>query len=219
MGHHIRVKICGVTDESEAIQIAELGVDAVGLNFHPPSPRCVDDERAGRIARSLPVSVQVFGVFVNVPFAVAGARLSALGRAGTVQMHGEHTEPPGRGMHPFVPAFAIRCIDDLTFVNSYLETCRQGDRLPTAILLDGHAPGLHGGTGRTAPWDLIAEFSAGVPVLLAGGLTPENVAEAVRRVRPWGVDVASGVESAPGRKDLERVKRFVDAARSAAAGL
>jgi phosphoribosylanthranilate isomerase len=84
------------------------------------------------------------------------------------------------------------------------------------VLLDGHAPGLHGGTGRTAPWELLADFRPGVPVILAGGLTPDNVAEAVRRVRPYAVDVASGVEEAPGRKDPAKVARFIANARAAA---
>ena len=83
-----------------------------------------------------------------------------------------------------------------------------------AVLLDGHAPGQYGGTGQTAPWPLLADFDPGVPVILAGGLTPENVAEAIRTVRPYAVDVASGVESSPGRKDPEKLRRFIDAVRN-----
>jgi phosphoribosylanthranilate isomerase len=90
------------------------------------------------------------------------------------------------------------------------------DRRPAAVLLDGHVPGQYGGTGRAAPWELLAEFRPGVPVILAGGLTPENVAEAVRVVRPYGVDVAGGVEAAPGRKDPEKIRRFLANAREAA---
>jgi len=115
-----------------------------------------------------------------------------------------------------IPAFPVRDASSLAAVTSYIEACRALGRLPAAVLLDGHAPGQHGGTGRIAPWELIAAYRPGVPVILAGGLTPENVADAVRIVRPYAIDVASGVESAPGVKDAEKMRRFVAAAYEAA---
>jgi phosphoribosylanthranilate isomerase len=133
-----------------------------------------------------------------------------------VQWHGAGPEPADAWAGPLIVAFAVRDADSLDVVRRYLDVCRGRGRLPAALLLDAHVPGQFGGTGRTAPWDLLADFRPGVPLLLAGGLTPDNVAEAVRRVRPDGVDVASGVESAPGRKDPERLRRFIDQARSAA---
>ena len=105
----------------------------------------------------------------------------------------------------------------LQTIDAYLDACRQQRLLPAAILVDAHVAGQYAGTGRTAPWELLADYRPGVPLLLAGGLMPENVAEAVRLVRPYGVDVASGVESAPGRKDAEKMRRFLGNAREAAA--
>jgi phosphoribosylanthranilate isomerase len=102
-------------------------------------------------------------------------------------------------------------------IRNYLDTCKMVGVPPAAVLVDGHAAGAHGGTGTTAPWKLLATFRPGIPVILAGGLTPENVAEAVRIVQPWGVDVASGVEFSPGQKDAEKMRRFIAAARDAAA--
>lgn len=104
-------------------------------------------------------------------------------------------------------------------IQHYVETCCCLGRLPAALLLGGHAPGQHGGTGQTAPWHLLESFWPGIPIILAGGLTPDNVAEAVRLVRPYGVDTASGVESAPGRKDADKMRRFLANAREAAARL
>src|SRR5205814_10530314 len=103
----------------------------------------------------------------------------------------------------------------LNDISRYLDVCRNTNRLPAAILLDAHVPGQYGGTGQKAPWHLLADFKPGVPVLLAGGLTPDNVAEAVRVVRPYAVDVASGVEARPGHKDEDKMRRFIANARGA----
>ena len=111
----------------------------------------------------------------------------------------------------------MRDAASLQAIELYLDACRASRRTPSALLLDGHASGQHGGTGQTAPWHLLASFRPGVPIILAGGLTPDNVAEAIQIVRPYGVDVASGVESAPGRKDSEKMRRFLANAREAAA--
>jgi phosphoribosylanthranilate isomerase len=104
----------------------------------------------------------------------------------------------------------------LQAITRYLDVCRLRGALPSAVLVDASVPGQYGGTGRQAPWHLLATFRPGVPLILAGGLTPDNVAEAVRLVRPYAVDVASGVESAPGHKDPDKVRRFIDKAREAA---
>jgi phosphoribosylanthranilate isomerase len=216
MRPHLRVKICGVTSVADAELAVRAGADAVGLNFHPGSPRYLDAPEAVPLLRALPPLVAAVGVFVEQPLRAVYQTLHALGRIQTIQMHGPMRELADCYPYHFIPAFAVREAADLTAALRYLDACRSLGRLPGAVLLDGHAPGLHGGTGRTAPWELLASFQPGVPVILAGGLTPDNVAEAVRIVQPYGVDVASGVESAPGKKDPEKVKRFIANAREAA---
>ena len=213
---HLRVKICGVTTPADAALVAELGADAVGLNFYPRSPRCVTPEAAADVLGALPPFVEPVALFVEEPPLVAAYRLGALPRVRTVQWHGAEPEPADAWGGALIVAFPVRDAADLAKVTAYVERCRVRGRLPAAVLVDAHVAGLHGGTGRTAPWRLLADFRPGVPLILAGGLTPDNVAEAVRVVRPYAVDVASGVESAPGRKDAEKLRRFIAAARGAA---
>jgi phosphoribosylanthranilate isomerase len=217
----LRVKICGVTDEAEARQAALAGADAVGLNFHPESPRYVDYPLAAAILRVLPPFVEPVGVFVNLSLRQICEHIQPLGRLRTVQWHGEAANREVVDSYPlhYVPAFPVRDPGSIRAIVRYLDACRALNRLPSAILVDAHVPGRHGGTGRTAPWELLASFRPGVPLVLAGGLTPENVAEAVRTVQPYAVDVASGVESGPGRKDPNKVWQFIDNARAAAARL
>jgi phosphoribosylanthranilate isomerase len=214
----LRIKVCGITCEEDACLAASLGADALGLNFYPRSPRCVSLDTAAHILRALPPFVEPVALFVNEPLERAFETARRLGPVRTVQWHGDEPEACADPAFRFIPAFAVRDADGLARVTRYLEMCRSLDRLPSAVLLDGHVPGLYGGTGQAAPWQLLADFRPGVPVILAGGLTPENVAEAVRAVRPYAVDVASGVEAAPGRKDPEKVRRFIEEARAAAAG-
>jgi phosphoribosylanthranilate isomerase len=211
----VRIKICGITSEEDACLAASLGVDAIGLNFYARSPRCVAEDAAARIVRALPQSVEPVGLFVNEPLDEVVARVRRLGFLRTIQWHGDRHEVPPDCPYPFLPAFPVKDRDDLAVVTAYLDKCRQAKRLPAAILIDGHAPGAYGGTGRNAAWELLADFQPGVPLILAGGLTPENVGEAIRTVRPHGVDVASGVESGPGRKDAEKMREFVDNVRRA----
>ncbi len=216
MGYHLRIKICGVTTVADAVAAAELGADAVGLNFYLASPRCIDVSRAREILQALPPFTEPIGLFVEEPLIRLCRRLEDLPGMRTVQWHGARPEVAAPPQLERIVAFSIRDAENLAAVKHFLTTCRAVGRLPRAVLLDAHVPGLHGGTGQTAPWDLLADFRPGVPLILAGGLTPENVAEAVRRVRPFAVDVASGVESSPGQKDLSRIRRFITAARQAA---
>ena len=118
-----------------------------------------------------------------------------------------------------ITAFGVKDRASLSEVNRYLDTARSGGRAPSAVLVDAQVPGQYGGTGQVAPWHLLAEFRPPEPVILAGGLTPDNVAEAIRLVRPYAVDVAGGGESAPGRKDPEKMRRFIGNAHEAAARL
>jgi phosphoribosylanthranilate isomerase len=142
--------------------------------------------------------------------------LQALGGIRTFQWHGEDHEVGDPSPFLHIPAFPVHDRQSLVEITRYLALCRDLGHVPAAVLVDAHAPGRYGGTGQTAPWDLLADFRPGVPLILAGGLTPDNVAEAVRIVRPYGVDVASGVEQSPGHKDPDRMRRFVANAREAA---
>jgi phosphoribosylanthranilate isomerase len=219
MAHPLRIKICGVTTAEDARRAALLGADAVGLNFHPGSPRYLDPAAAPALLRALPVFVEPVGVFVSQTLRQMAELIAPLQRIRTVQWHGKDREMVDCYPLYYITAFAVRDADSLRGIVRYIETCRGMGRLPSAVLVDAYAPGKHGGTSRTAPWNLLASFRPGVPMLLAGGLTPDNVAEAVRIVRPYGVDVASGVESAPGVKDPEKLRAFIDRARDAAAAL
>ncbi len=209
----VRVKICGITRGEDALEAARLGADAVGLVFYPPSPRGVDPERARAAVAGLPAFVTRVGVFVDpepeaVRAAVAAAALDLL------QFQGR--EPPelcrafGR---PYMKALRAAPGTDLA-----AEARRYGDAC--AILVDTHRPGVPGGTGEAFDWSLLppglGRPPAGRPLVLAGGLHPGNVAEAVRRVRPWAVDVSSGVEAAPGIKDAALMAAFMREVQGAA---
>jgi phosphoribosylanthranilate isomerase len=208
----VRVKICGVTTPADARHAADAGADAVGLNFYPKSPRCLTPAAAAAVVRTLPPFTAPVGVFVGTPVRQACAVAFQLGLRG-VQTYDDR--PPDDDPFPFahVPAFRVADQAQLDGVRRYVDAARAANRLPSAVLIDSFVAGQMGGTGHVAPWHLLAGFDVGVPLVLAGGLTPDNVADAVDAVRPWGVDVASGVESAPGVKDREKVERFIRAAR------
>lgn len=213
----LRIKICGITNPADARHAVVLGADAIGLNFYAPSPRCIDVPTAASILRELPPFVDAVGLFVNLPLGEISETLHSLSRIRTLQWYGDRHDPWDPSPYQLIAAFSIRDQDDVQKVAGYLDRCRNAGQLPAAILVDAHVSGQYGGTGRTAPWHLLADFRPGLPLLLAGGLTPENVAEAVRIVRPYAVDVASGVEQSPGRKDPEKMRRFIGSARDAAA--
>jgi len=208
-----KIKICGITNPADAELAALLGVDMIGVNFYTKSPRHVNEATAAKIVKSIPPGVEAVAVFVNEPWMNAQRVAAPLGMR-TIQMHGEIGECLVQGVRS-IPAFAVRDAVSLQHIMQYLERLRSVGDGPVAILVDAHVPGQFGGTGQTAPWQLLAEFQPGVPLILAGGLTPENVAEAIRIVKPFAVDVASGVESSAGKKDAEKLKRFVEAVRSA----
>ena len=216
MGYRVRIKICGITNTADAEQAAVLGADAVGLNFYPRSPRYLNPAASFTILRALPAFVEPVALFVEQPFRDVFETLNQLGGVRTFQWYGGRRELSDTYPFRHVPAFPVQDADSLRAITRYLEMCARIGGLPAAVVVDAAVPGQHGGTGRTVPWHLLADFRPGVPVILAGGLTPDNVAEAVRVVRPDGVDVAGGVEAAPGRKDADKMSRFVEAARAAA---
>ncbi len=201
-----RVKICGVTRLEDALQAARLGADALGFNFWPGSRRFLAPGAAREVVDQLPPFVTPVGVFVNQP---EEEILRAAGESGVrvLQLHGD--EPPelcARLPLPVVKAVRVGAALSLDALSAYQVA---------AFLLDAPSAG-YGGSGATFDWSL-AEGVAGLgPLILAGGLDPENVAAAVRRVRPYAVDVASGVESAPGVKDVSKMARFIAAAKESA---
>ncbi len=202
-----RVKICGITNLADAQTAAAAGADALGFNFYEKSPRCLTVAAAAKISRELPPFVMRVGVFVNAP---EDEVLRAIGECGLglLQFHGD--EPPD-----FCTQFGLMSMKAIRIRDT--ASLQELPKYQTdAYLLDAFSPEARGGTGETFNWDLAIEAQKlGKPIFLAGGLTPENVADAVRRVRPFAVDVASGVESSPGRKDPQKVRDFIAAVRSA----
>lgn len=208
----VRVKICGVTTPDDVRLAADCGADAIGLNFYSKSPRYVDPRDAAALIRALPPFIDAVGVFVGIKTRQACAIAFQLGLS-AIQVLAE--EDDGDDAFPFrrIAAFRVKDADSLAAVDRHL--AQRSAALPSAVLIDAHVEGQLGGTGKTAPWELLRDFRPGVPLILAGGLTPDNVAEALTLVRPYGIDVASGVESAPGRKDPDKVRRFIENARRA----
>jgi phosphoribosylanthranilate isomerase len=211
----VRVKICGLTRREDVEAAVRLGADALGFNFFTGTPRYVSPETASALLRDLPPFVEPVALFVEQPLRHILQSAQTLGWVRTIQWHGDDPPLPPGLPYRFVPAFAVRDAGSLTAIMSYLSRCRECGRMPSAVLLDGHAAGKYGGTGQTARWDLLADWQADVPVILAGGLTADNVAEAIRQVRPYGVDVAGGVEVEPGRKDHDKIRRFIEQVHSA----
>ncbi len=196
-----RVKICGFTRPGDALEAARLGVDAVGLVFYPQSPRYVTGERAAAIAAALPAFVTVVGLFVDARPSEIEAILTRV-PLDLLQFHGDETPAEcERFGRPYIKAVRMAEGVDLH---------REAERFHQArgLLLDAWHPAVPGGTGERFDWARIP-VDLPLPVILAGGLSPDNVAEAVRRVRPWAVDVSSGVESAKGVKDPAKMAAFL----------
>jgi phosphoribosylanthranilate isomerase len=201
-----RVKICGITNLDDARGAVAAGADAQGFNFYEKSPRYLTVPRAAEISRLLPSYVLRVGVFVNAPEELVVRAIHECG-LGMLQFHGEETPEfcTQFGLMS-MKAFRIRDAESLKELAKYSTE---------AYLLDAWAPEIRGGTGERFNWELAIEAQKlGKPIFLAGGLTPENVAGAVRTVRPFGVDVSSGVESSPGKKDHDKMRSFINAVRS-----
>lgn len=213
-----RIKICGITSIDDALLAADAGADAVGLNFFAGSPRCVTVEQAESIVDRLPDHIKSVGVFVNEVLDQV-IRIHDQVGLDLIQLHGD--EPPeslyALGEREVVRAF--RCRDrNAEPIRSYLAACQIVHRAPAAILVDAYQPGQYGGTGALVDWQFaheVQKYLGPTPLILAGGLTPENVVDAVLTARPQGVDCASGVERSPRTKDPDKVKAFVREALAA----
>lgn len=211
-----KIKICGLTTPACVQACLAAGVDAIGLNFHPPSPRSVTLEQALKLRTMIPTTVQLVGVFVRPDQALLKSVMAAI-PLDVVQLHGTDAAywktflPINK---PLWLACGIKNKEDIAHAQQQLADCSLAGGNVTALLIDAKVDGQHGGTGQTAPWHLVQQVEWKLPIILAGGLTPENVAAAIHVVQPAWVDTASGVESQPGIKDAEKVQRFVRAVRN-----
>ena len=199
------VKICGLCSASDVDAVARLGPDALGFVFWPSSKRAVNPADVAGWCRTLPRSILKVGVFVNAPVDEI-IRTTETAGLDVIQLHGDE----GPEVAARIPVRVWKVI-----YPGKTDTRRMGAYHVDAFLVDSYSDSLPGGTGKTADWAAAEVFtnSAKAPVILAGGLTPDNVAEAIRRVRPWGVDVSSGVEARPRHKDLEKTRLFIERSR------
>jgi phosphoribosylanthranilate isomerase len=208
-----RVKICGITTLDDARAAVEAGADMLGFNFYESSPRYIRPADCARLVAALQdngLPVVTVGVFVNAPTSTISHVMDDCG-LDVAQLHGDEPaeslaalgERAFKAIRPVTPAAARWAAQRYALRET-----------PPALLVDAFHPDAYGGTGRTGNWTLAAELAGQVPLLLAGGLDPENVTGAIAQVQPWGVDAASGVESSPGRKDHARMRSFVQAVRA-----
>ncbi|MEL0222795.1 MAG: phosphoribosylanthranilate isomerase [Litorivicinaceae bacterium] len=200
-----RVKFCGFTHQDDVAQAVALGADALGFVFYGPSSRYVSPEHAQTLTRSVPAFVTRVGLFVNEE-AETVQRIFEIARLNLIQYHGEESPEfcDAIGL-PYIKAFRVRKGMDLR---------TEMDRYPNAsgFLLDAYVKGQPGGTGERFDWELIPQSHA--PIILAGGLTPDNAKDAIDQVAPWALDVSGGIETKPGRKDPDKMARFMNACRN-----
>lgn len=205
---YMRIKICGITRVEDALTLLDAGVDAIGLNFYPKSPRFVSVDMAREIAMVVGPFVTVAGLFVDADPAEVNRVLQKV-PLHLLQFHGDETREYCESFNrPYLKALRMRPeLDPLQAIDAYSSA--------VGILLDAYKPGVPGGTGDTFDWARVP-VNCSMPIVLAGGLTPDNVAQAVSATRIYGVDVSGGVESAPGVKDPDKVRAFIRNARSTA---
>jgi phosphoribosylanthranilate isomerase len=199
----VKVKICGITDLDDALAAVKYGADALGFVFYRKSPRYIGPDEASAIIRELPPLVTTVGVFVDEDRENV-ERVMDLAGLDVAQFHG--SEPPDACLirRRAIKAIRVRDVKDLEAMHQYRVS---------AYLLDTHSPHAPGGTGEVFNWDIALEAKKSGRIILAGGLTPGNIEEAAKRVRPYAVDVASGVEAEPGRKDHGKVRLFIERAK------
>ncbi len=210
----VKIKVCGLTSIGDALACVSGGADWIGLNFHPGSSRRIETSLASEIVAALPPSAHAVGLFVDRPPDEVASLADRIGLK-IVQLHGN--EPPtdlvALGHLRIIRAFRLGDTEAVARMVRYLSRSHELGRAPDAVLVDAYVAGQSGGTGHAIASELLRILPPFPNLILAGGLTPENVAGRIAQVRPWMVDVASGVESAPGHKDPGRVAAFVRAAR------
>jgi phosphoribosylanthranilate isomerase len=203
----VRIKICGITNSADARRAIANGADFLGFNFYPASPRYVTPAKARRIAAKLPKGFATVGVFVNEPEENVLAIARSVGLK-YLQLHGDESPAEVKRLQrvfPVIKALRVKRPFRAAQVSRY--------RAASALLLDGFHHRLRGGTGKTFDWKIARRASSRARIFVAGGLAPENVADAIRIAKPYAVDVSSGVESRPGKKDPARLKAFARAVR------
>lgn len=195
-----KIKICGITNTEDALCAVEAGADALGFVFYEKSPRNVTPEVAKQIVTKLPPFVITVGLFVNTAPEKIKA-IMALTGLDTVQLHGDEM-PADCSLAPYrvIKAVRVKNADSLVGISAYNVS---------ALLLDAWSDDQYGGSGESFDWQLAKQFTAQVPLILAGGLNPDNIAQAITMVKPYAVDVSSGVEISPGRKDHQKIKQFI----------
>jgi phosphoribosylanthranilate isomerase len=203
----MKIKICGITNLEDALAAADLGVDALGFVFYNQSPRCITPEKVREITSKLPPYIATVGVFVNEKPAKIRKIMEAA-QLKVLQLHGEETPAECEQWVPTVKAFRVKDFTDLNPLEGYQNV--------SAYLLDTFSPSTYGGTGQIFNWDIALEAKKFGRIILSGGLTPKNVEMAVKWVKPYAVDVSSGVEFGKGIKDHKKMKEFIDNARAAA---
>ncbi|MFC3944381.1 phosphoribosylanthranilate isomerase [Pseudomonas gingeri NCPPB 3146 = LMG 5327] len=202
----VRSKICGITRIEDALAAVEAGADAIGFVFYAKSPRAVTFQQARAIIAALPPFVTTVGLFVNASRCELGEILDAV-PLDLLQFHGDETSEQCEGFHrPYIKALRVKAGDDIA------AACRAYPGA-SGILLDTYVEGVHGGTGEAFDWSLVPQ-GLSKPIILAGGLTVENVGDAIARVRPYAVDTSGGVERSKGIKDPAKIKAFIQAVRA-----
>ncbi|WP_165253481.1 phosphoribosylanthranilate isomerase [Paludisphaera soli] len=208
------IKVCGLIDPAEAVDCLAAGVDWIGLNFHPPSPRFTTFDRAGAVLSACDRADAFVGLFVDRPPSEIAATCRTLGLS-RVQLHGDEPPEDLAELADFflIRAFRLRNASAVAAMAAHLERAERLGRAPDAVLIDAWSPSAFGGTGAMIDPSILDDLPPMPRLMLAGGLTPENVTSRVAIVHPWMVDAASGVESAPGRKDPAKVRALVHALR------
>ena len=217
------IKVCGIRDRQTAREVAQSEIDAIGLNFYANSPRFVTTDEAMEISNLLPVRIERVGVFVNHSI-LEIERIAQSCRLNAVQLHGDESLSFAAELQQRLPETRLirawrMSTEGLAGLARYLDEAEVQKIRFAGCLVDAHVANVFGGSGKTVDWNLLSQEyrqEDWPPLILAGGLHPGNVAEAIRMIKPWGIDVASGVESSPGVKDLERLRQFVANARFAA---
>ncbi|MDI6745095.1 MAG: phosphoribosylanthranilate isomerase [Thermodesulfovibrionales bacterium] len=202
----IKVKICGMTNLDDAMAAADFGADALGFVFFKKSPRYISPANAKKIIKKLPPFVLTVGVFVNENKKSIEEIVLQTG-INIIQLHGDETPKACKLSKPAIKAIRVKSLDSLEIISKYRDKV-------SAFLLDAYTPELFGGTGQIFNWDIAVEARQFGRVILAGGLTPENIEKAVRFVYPYAVDVSSGVEAEKGKKDHKKMKLFIERAKS-----